>query len=156
MNFKKWKTPLTTMHFSAVCISRSIPACVFSLRSLHSHCQAPQHNQHHQKPSSVLSNSYPSTFPNGLGPLCPKPYDLISSGLQDKFLHTSPNAGTQLRQSFRKSLFGWKYMQIDTDGTGYTWKRNTIGSVWATNKPHGITTAGWALWSAVLSVWNGL
>ena len=51
-----------------------------------------QHNQLLQNPLSVLANSYPSTYPNGLWAQCPKLYLLITSGLQDKFLHGSPKA----------------------------------------------------------------
>lgn len=52
-----------------------------------------QHNQLHQKPLSVLANSYPSTYPNGLWAPCPKVCVLITSGLRDKFLHGSPKTG---------------------------------------------------------------
>lgn len=178
-----WRTPLfllTTMLFTAVWISHSM--CVrgwvdaaFPWRSLRSPCQASaeatvsfitaasafpwasQHSQLNQRPWSVLSNSYPSTYPNGFRAPCPKPYVLITSGLRDKFLHTSPNAGTQLRRSFRKSLVRWKCMPIvGTDENGYTWTTYTIGSVWAANAPHDITVVGRALWCAVLSVWIGL
>lgn len=52
-----------------------------------------QRNQLHQKPLSVLANGYPSTYPNGLRAPCPKLCVLITSGLQDKFLHGSPQWG---------------------------------------------------------------
>lgn len=89
-----------------------------------------QQNQLHQKPLSVLANSYPSTYPNGLRASCPKLYILITSGLQDKFLHGSPNAGTHWGGlSPFGSLFRWKCMQlVSTEDYVYKWTTYTIES----------------------------